>query len=81
MAATLGEGLAELITALDAHAAHLAEAGRREQARAAQSRAWLADAVAERFGSQGLARAGGLLDLPAGTSPFMRERAISRMLG
>ncbi len=81
VAATLGEGLGEMITALDEHAAHLATAGRREQARAAQSRAWLADAVAERFGSHGLARAGGLLDLPPGTSPFERERAISRMLG
>ena len=81
VAATLGEGLGELIAALDEHAAHLATAGRREQARAAQSRAWLADAVAERFGSHGLARAGGLLDLPVGTSPFARERAISRMLG
>jgi len=81
VAATLGEGLGELIAALDEHAAHLATAGRREQARAAQSRAWLADAVAERFGSHGLARAGGLLDLPPGTSPFERERAISRMLG
>jgi hypothetical protein len=39
-------------------------AGRGDQARAAQSRDWLADAVAERFGSHGLARAGGLLDLP-----------------
>lgn len=80
VAATLGEGLGELIGALNAHAAHLAVAGRGDQARSAQSRAWLADAVAERFGSHGLARAGGLLDLPPGTSPFERERAISRML-
>lgn len=80
VAATLGEGLGELIGALNGHAAHLATAGRGDQARSAQSRAWLADAVAERFGSHGLARAGGLLDLPPGTSPFERERAISRML-
>ena len=80
VAATLGEGVDELVDALDAHAAWRAGKGRGEAARAAQARAWLADSVRDRFGTFGLTRAGGLLELPPGTSPFAREREIARVL-
>jgi LAO/AO transport system kinase len=80
IAAPTGEGIPELVGAIDSHAAWLAADGRGAAARAAQARAWLADAVKERFGTWGLARAGHLLDLPDGVSPFAREAEIARLL-
>jgi LAO/AO transport system kinase len=81
VAATTGEGIPDLVAALDSHADWLAESGRLAAARAAQSRAWLADAVKDRFGTHGLNRARHLLDLAPDASPFAREREIARALG
>lgn len=71
------EGLA---AAIDDHGAWLGEDGRREATRYGQSKAWLRRSVRERFGREGLARAGALLDLPADCSPFDREAEIAVLL-
>ena len=72
-------GVPELVTAIDAHAAYLAEDNRRALARHAQAELWLVEAIRERFGRQGLVRAGDL-SLRAGASPFARIAEISRRL-
>jgi LAO/AO transport system kinase len=72
-------GVPELMAAIDAHAAYLAEDNRRALARHAQAELWLVEAIRERFGRQGLARAGDLLLRP-GASPFARIAEISRRL-
>ena len=72
-------GLDELMAALERHRAHLAEGGRLAAQRYAQAEAWLEDAVRERFGREGLKRAGGL-SLPPGESPFRRLVEIARQL-
>ena len=72
-------GVPELVAAIDAHAAHLAEDNRRALARHAQAELWLAEAIRERFGRQGLARAGDL-SLRPGISPFERIAELSRRL-
>ncbi|MGE0424579.1 MAG: ArgK/MeaB family GTPase [Reyranellaceae bacterium] len=72
-------GVPELVAAIDAHAAHLAEDNRRALARHAQAELWLAEAIRERFGRQGLARAGDL-SLRPGISPFARIAELSRRL-
>jgi len=69
----------ELMAAIDAHAAYLAEDNRRALARHAQAELWLVEAIRERFGRQGLARAGDL-SLRPGASPFARIAEISRRL-
>mgnify|MGYP002784353310 CR=1 FL=1 len=73
-------GVAELVAAIDAHRRHLAEGGRRTLARHAQAELWLVEAIRDRFGRHGLARAGDL-SLPPGTSPFARIAELSRRLG
>jgi len=73
-------GVPELVSAIDAHAAHLAEDNRRDIARHAQAELWLFEAMRERFGRHGLARAGDL-SLRPGTSPFARIAELSRRLG
>lgn len=72
-------GVPELLSAIDAHAAHLAEDNRRGLARHGQAQLWLAEAIRERFGRHGLARAGDL-SLPPGASPFARIAELSRRL-
>jgi LAO/AO transport system kinase len=80
VSAMTGEGIGELIAALDAHYAFLKAEGRLERGRKAQAQAWLTDAVRERFGREGLKRAGGLA-LTEGESPFRKLVEISRELG
>jgi LAO/AO transport system kinase len=79
VSARRSDGLAELIAALDGHARWLAEAGRGAAARHAQAEHWLVDAVRERFGRDGVARAGPL-QLDAGESPFERLAAVAAAL-
>ncbi|MBF0391218.1 MAG: methylmalonyl Co-A mutase-associated GTPase MeaB, partial [Alphaproteobacteria bacterium] len=74
-----GEGVAELVAALDQHAEWLRQDGRLDAARLAQARLWLEEAVRERFGREGLRRAGPL-SLAAGESPFRRLAALSAAL-
>jgi len=64
-----GLGLDALVEAIDAHGAALAAGGGLARRRAALAQIWLAEAVRDRFGRDGLRRAGPLL-LPAGMSPF-----------
>ncbi|MGE5514342.1 MAG: methylmalonyl Co-A mutase-associated GTPase MeaB [Bacteroidota bacterium] len=65
------DGIDALVEAIDAHAAFLAENGRQTAARHRQAEAWLEEAVRERWGREGVRRAGDL-SLPAGQSPFSR---------
>ncbi len=73
-------GLDALMAALERHRTHLAEDGRLVALRHAQAEAWLEDAVRERFGREGLKRAG-TLSLSPGESPFRRLVKIARDLG
>lgn len=74
------EGVGELVAAIDAHAAFLAEGGRLAAARLEQARQWLMESVRERYGREGLKRAG-TIALAMGESPFRRLAAISAKLG
>lgn len=74
-----GRGIDELVAALDAHRDFLAAEGRLERKRTAQAEAWLRDAVRERFGREGLKRAG-KLGLGAGESPFRKLADVGRAL-
>ena len=69
VAATTGEGIGELIAAVDGHYAWLRQAGRLQQKRHDQAEAWLKQAIKERYGREGLKRLGAL-SLTPGTSPF-----------
>lgn len=73
------EGVDDLLVAIDRHAAFLAEGGRLAAAREAQAGQWLAEAVRERYGREGLRHAGDL-GLAAGESPFRRLAEVSRRL-
>ncbi len=79
VASPRGQGIAELIAALDRHAAYLDEAGRLAEARRAQAESWLTEAVRERFGREGLRRAGALRLRPD-ESPFRRLAEVSANL-
>jgi len=80
VSAEKGEGVDELISEIDRHAAWLAEDGRRDRTRAAQAQSWLEQWIGERFGREGLKRAGDRLRLAAGQSPFSRESEIAAQL-
>ena len=79
VAATSGLGVGDLLAAIDGHAAWLAADGRLAVGRRAQAAAWLVEAVRERFGRDGLRRAGDL-GLAADQSPFRRLAEIARRL-
>lgn len=76
LSAKSGEGLSALSDTIDARLAWLSENGRLENARHSQAQEWLVDAVRERFGRDGLEKAGGRMELAAGESPFGREAAL-----
>ena len=73
------QGLGELIATLDRHAAWLAGTGRLKGLRHAQARMWLAEAVRERFGREGIRRAGPL-ELGPEAAPFGELRAVAQKL-
>ena len=73
------QGMDELIGTLDAHAAYLAQDGRLAAARQAQAGQWLVDSVRERFGREGIRRAGDL-SLRAGETPFRRLADVAGRL-
>ena len=78
VSASRREDVAELAAAIDTHWSHLGEGARLDAARATQAETWLVQAVRERFGRDGLARAG---DLGlAGESPFARMADVARQL-
>nr|WP_218128266.1 methylmalonyl Co-A mutase-associated GTPase MeaB [Rhodospira trueperi] len=74
------QGIEELMNAIAAHAGHLDTDGRRSETRHHQAEAWLEDFVRERFGREGLRRAG-RLSLAKGESPFARLAEIAERLG
>ena len=81
--ATRGDGIDEVLAALDRRAAWLGEAGRLAAARQAQAETWLREALREHFGRDGLARAAARsLDLrpAAGQSPFSRLAELTEAL-
>jgi LAO/AO transport system kinase len=73
------QGIGDLIRALDDHAAWLARTGRLASQRQDQARIWLVEAIRERFGREGIRRAG-TIELAPGTAPFGELRAISQRL-
>jgi len=72
-------GIAALSDALAAHAAHLADADRLARSRHAQAQLWVEEAIRERFGREGLRRAGDLALVP-GSSPFARIARLAARL-
>jgi LAO/AO transport system kinase len=72
-------GIDELANAIDAHFSHLSAGGGLVAARQMQAAQWLVEAVRERFGREGVQRAGDLRLLP-GESPFRRLADLAARL-
>ena len=79
LAALKGEGIEPRIAAIDRRWAWLQEEGRLGRQRQAQARRWVLDSIRQRFGREGLKRAGEVA-LPEGGSPFARLADLGRML-
>jgi LAO/AO transport system kinase len=79
IAAVERQGLDEFLETLTRHADWLGQQDRLSLARHGQAELWLRAAVRERFGRDGLRRAGNL-SLPAGESPFDRLQEIASRL-
>ncbi len=75
VAARTGTGVTALTDTLDAHAHHLRHNGTLAAHRHTQAEHWLREAVRDRFGRYGLARAGDLC-LDPGECPFRRLQAV-----
>lgn len=78
-----GIGVAGLLEALEAHRRYLAADGRLAIARHRQCEGWIAEAVREQFGRNGIARLGRLgfdLTLAPGDQPFERLQALGKAL-
>jgi LAO/AO transport system kinase len=73
------DGVEALISALDRHAGYLTGSGKLAEARQAQAALWLVESVRERFGREGVKRAGDLTLLP-GQSPFQRLAEVAGRL-
>jgi LAO/AO transport system kinase len=71
VSAESGEGVADLVAALDTHNAWLDGEGRRTALRQHQAETWLREAVRDRYGRDGLKRAPDLTLAPT-VSPFAR---------
>ncbi|WP_299436070.1 methylmalonyl Co-A mutase-associated GTPase MeaB [uncultured Rhodospira sp.] len=80
LSASRGQGVDALIAAIANHATHLNTDGRLSRARHTQAETWLEAFVRERFGREGLRRAG-RLSLNDGESPFARLAEIAKTLG
>lgn len=74
------DGIDALVDSIDRHGAFLGEDGRLARVRATQAQAWLEEAVRERWGREGMRRAGPLTLAP-GQSPFARLAELSNQLG
>lgn len=79
VAAEHGEGIGPLVKAIDNHAEFIGQGGRLAAARQAQGELYLAETVRERFGREGLKRAG-RLSLAPGENPFQRIAEVSAAL-
>jgi len=83
VSARTGTGLDALDAALEAHRAWLDADGRLAIRRHRQAEHWIVEALRDRVGRGGLARAarrGLFFDLPAGQPPFARLAALTRRL-
>jgi LAO/AO transport system kinase len=80
VAATTGDGIETLTAELARHWQWLGERGRLAARRRSQAQHWLEAGLRDRFGREGLARAG-RLDLPEGRSPFREAAEIAKRLG
>jgi LAO/AO transport system kinase len=82
VSARSGAGMTGLMAALEAHRAHLGEAGRLVAMRHRQAEGWIADTLRERYGKQGLARLArlGLDAALADGQPFARLRELAAAL-
>ncbi len=69
VSAQTGDGMDDLLEALEGHWQWLAQEDRLERRRAGQARAWLELAIKERWGSEGLKKRP-IRDLAIGASPF-----------
>ncbi|MGH6931227.1 MAG: methylmalonyl Co-A mutase-associated GTPase MeaB [Dongiaceae bacterium] len=72
-------GIAELLAAIAGHRAWLEVGGQLAARRHDQGEAWLEQAVRDRFGKEGLRRAG-QLSLSSGESPFQRLKTVNAIL-
>jgi LAO/AO transport system kinase len=72
-------GIAELIGAIDAHASFLADDDRLLRTRHAQAQLWIEESIRDRFGREGLRRAGDLSLAPA-QSPFAQIARLAARL-
>ncbi|HEY8015013.1 MAG TPA: methylmalonyl Co-A mutase-associated GTPase MeaB [Dongiaceae bacterium] len=79
LAALRGEGVEPLIGALERRWAWLAEAGRLPRQRQDQARQWVVEGIRQRFGREGLKRAGEIA-LQPGESPFARLADIGQRI-
>jgi LAO/AO transport system kinase len=79
LSAETGEGLDELIAALDAHHTWLGQHGRLAAHRARQAEQWLIEALRDRHGREGLKRLG-KVTLGEGESPFSRLSELAAKL-
>jgi LAO/AO transport system kinase len=79
VSAVKGEGVEALIEAADSHMRWLSQQNRLADKRHAQAQEWLVDGVRQRFGREGLKRAGPL-ELKPGQSPFGALAEVSRKL-
>lgn len=73
------QGVDELVAAIDGHGAFQAKGGQLAAARQRQAEQWLVEAVRERFGREGVRRAGDLA-LGADESPFHRLAEVAGRL-
>lgn len=83
VSARSGAGLDGLLSALEAHRAHLAADGRLAIARHRQGEGWIAESLRARFGREGIARLGRLgfdLALAPGAQPFQRLHELGAAL-
>ena len=79
VAATTGDGIETLTAELARHWQWLGEAGRLAARRHSQAQHWFEAGLRDRFGREGLARAGRLA-LPEGRSPFREAAEIAKRL-
>lgn len=71
-----GEGIGDLIAAVDGHYAWLQKQGRLSAVRETQGNFWLEETIREKFGQEGLKRAKSRIGSAVGLSPFSRQTAL-----
>ncbi len=76
LSATRGEGIEDLLAALEQHRAWLRQGGEGARRRAAQAEGWLGEALADRFGREGLKLLEPIVLAP-NESPFSAMRRLA----